>query len=235
MYLRHLRVRILDHLAGKEKLSVWDQRYFLHRRSDRWYQELFAFHADKVTGEITPDYAVLSVPVIQHIRELNPKLKIIYLLRDPIERSWSGAVKDLARQRGRTMRDVPREEVLKKLNGPGPMARSNHLQVMETWERVFGRGQIFYGFYEDIERAPIDLLKRVCAFLGVEEPADEALAQVQVRVNAGSPQRSEIPLEFQRILARQQIDQLRELSRRFGGPAAEWLRRAEAILADADE
>jgi len=232
VYFRHLRGRILDDFHEKRPLAnlSWDIRYFLGRRSDDWYKGLFRPAANQVAGEISPDYAALELDEIEHIHKLNPKLKIIYLMRDPIERSWSGATKDLARQRRRHLEAVPDDELLKKLSGPGTMARSNHILVLEKWSSIFGSGQIFIGFFDDVEKKPEELVGNIYRFLGLSNSADYIPANLDKKVNAAGEYKSPIPMRFQVPLAIQQIEQLRALSKKFGGHATQWLKRAQEVL-----
>jgi hypothetical protein len=239
VYLRHLRVRILDNFRDLISLSgelpgklAWDLHYFFGTRSNVWYSTLFRFADGKITGEITPDYAAMDIEQLHEIKQLNPEIKIIYILREPMERSWSGATKDLARQRRRHLETVPDEELLKKLNGPGTMLRSNYLQALEKWEAVFEEKQIFIGFFEDVVTRPEELLQRIYRFLDVSDSSQHISPNINIKVNSAGEYKSPIPQRFQLHLAKQQIDQLRELSKRFGGPTNDWLKRAEENLAN---
>ncbi|MEO1308074.1 MAG: sulfotransferase, partial [Pseudomonadota bacterium] len=76
----------------------WDLRYFLQPgRSIDWYRRLFQTRAaqGKVTGEITPAYSLLPQGEVQAIADALPKAKIILILREPLSRAWSHALKDL--------------------------------------------------------------------------------------------------------------------------------------------
>ncbi len=42
-------------------------------------------------GEITPAYAILPVEVIREIRREFPDIRLIYLIRNPMDRAWSSA------------------------------------------------------------------------------------------------------------------------------------------------
>src|SRR4051812_22158754 len=59
------------------------------RRDWNWYESLFPADPSLVTGEVCPGYARLSQDVIETIVARNGKIRIIYLLRDPIDRAWS--------------------------------------------------------------------------------------------------------------------------------------------------
>ena len=58
--------------------------------SDEWYGRIFA-HAneEQKAGEFTPEYALLPEEGVKHLLRLNPEVKIIFLVRDPIDRAWS--------------------------------------------------------------------------------------------------------------------------------------------------
>ena len=40
-------------------------------------------------GEATPTYAILDAPNVKRIATLFPRLRVVFILRDPIERAWS--------------------------------------------------------------------------------------------------------------------------------------------------
>ena len=242
VYLRHLRVRILDSFQDLFSLNIellerlaWDFHYFIGKHNDAWYVALFRPATGQIAGEVTPDYAALNIEKIHEIQTLNPKLKIIYLMRDPLERSWSGATKDLARQRRRYIEAVPDNELYKKLSGPGTMLRSNHLLVLKKWESVFDEEQFFIGFFDDVVDRPQELLQRIYRFLDISDSKVYISPDISNKVNSAGKYKSPIKWQFQVHLAKQQIAQLRKLSKRFGGPTNKWLKQAEEILAKADK
>ena len=69
----------------------WFCRYWFLPRSDDWYGKLFrrARAMGKITGEITPAYAALSDQKWDEIHSLFPDVRLIFLMRDPIARTWS--------------------------------------------------------------------------------------------------------------------------------------------------
>lgn len=236
-YLKNLRRRFLRIVRQFITLDrqlwadlSWDVHYFLGKRNTPWYVKLFRPKPGQVAGEATPAYAVLSLDKIQEIYDINPDMKLIYIMREPLERSWSGATKDLAKKRNRRMEDVPGKEILRKLDFPGAVARSNHVQVLDNWLSIFPKEQFFLAFFEDVVGQPEQLLLRVFEFLGVTASEDFISPSVRKKVNQAGQYKSVVPLEYEIHLAKQQIEQLRELHKRFGGPTNAWLKRAEAIL-----
>ena len=50
-----------------------------------------------IAGEITPAYATLDERVLRRIKRMNDKIKLIFVMRDPVERAWS-AVNNAAKK-----------------------------------------------------------------------------------------------------------------------------------------
>ena len=75
------------------KKFPWYAKYLLNFRNDTWYASLFERGAGKTLGEITPEYAILSPESVADIHRLMPDAKIIFIMRDPMQRAWSHALK----------------------------------------------------------------------------------------------------------------------------------------------
>ena len=78
-------------LRGKNRQDRgWAYRYMSGSYNDKWYESLFdlAKNGNKC-GEITPAYSMLDIGDIRKIYDLVPRAKIIFLMRDPLERAWS--------------------------------------------------------------------------------------------------------------------------------------------------
>ncbi len=57
---------------------------------DEWYRQIFdPALPNQVTGEVCPDYMILPEEGVDHIVRFNPDVKIILIIRDPIDRIWS--------------------------------------------------------------------------------------------------------------------------------------------------
>ena len=68
-------------------------RFKIHEHLDYYTIEELAqsvtINARKLNTEITPEYSILEPADVARIHALNPEIKLIFLLRNPIERSWS--------------------------------------------------------------------------------------------------------------------------------------------------
>jgi hypothetical protein len=240
-YRRHLRKRARRYLSRETYRDrwrdgtllsqfAWDVHFFVPPRSHRWYRHIFRPGPGQIAGEITPAYSILKPERVEEVHEVNPDLKLIYLLRDPIERSWSSAISGLARRRGRSPEKITEKQLLRHFKRKAHVLRTDYLRTYENWEAVFGRDQIFVGFLDEIQQDPGDLLLRIYRFLGVTASEDRIPANLGRKVNSSKEYSTAIPENVRIHLAELYLPQLQELSTRFGEPATGWLRRAEESL-----
>ena len=66
-----------------------------------WYAGLFKEAPyGAIRGEISPSYAVLSEEGVAYAARLMPDMKVLFLMRDPVERTLSGAMHELTTAAG---------------------------------------------------------------------------------------------------------------------------------------
>ena len=227
-YYRFLRMRLISGLWVRRPLSSWDLRYFFGARSDDWYRRLFepGHSRGLLTGEITPSYSVLDVAALRHIRSVSPSVKLIYIMRDPIVRSWSSIMKS---RRKRGIIDLPSPEVaIAHACRGGVLNMSSYLDNIERLERVFEQDQIFYGFFEELSLDPVGFVSRVLNFLGVE-PGDVRQFLPDKPINAVATGTAPPP-EFERTLAGSFLPWVERLCERFDGEPQKWRSRYEALI-----
>ena len=86
----HLRQNLIATLKGEPDADLdWAMRYCLGRRTDEWYGALFPKIEGKISGEVCPGYARVGLVDVEHVHRLMPNAKVIYLIRNPVERAWS--------------------------------------------------------------------------------------------------------------------------------------------------
>lgn len=128
--------------------------------------------APRVRGEGSATYAAsLHQGIIAEMALLNPELKVVVFVRDPIERAWSHAKKDLARAAKRSAQDVSDEEWLRYLQIPYVLNCGRYSEWLPRWRAVFGDNILVRPFTSIAER-PDELLAEVLEHIGVEaDPA----------------------------------------------------------------
>lgn len=138
---------------------------------DHAYREFFRKRVPEdinVFGEITPGYALIGEQVYRKIRELFPHIRVIFLMRDPVERFYSHVRMN---RNNRAARSLPPQEIAELLNHPRYTELSAYEHTIRALEAVFARDEIVYLFYETLFRD--ETVAALCDFLGVDyRPAD---------------------------------------------------------------
>ncbi len=217
--LKFLRDASLS-LANRNDASIsWWLDWYLGKYNDTWYRKLFLERKEALKGEITPAYGILDKKDIQKIYQLNPKIKLIYLLRNPIERDWSSLRKSV--DRGHLTLDLTSiHEIKNTLIQQQTADRSDYLKTISHYLEVFPADQLLIGFYEAINDAPGKLLEEIMAFLGVE-PLAINFSLLSSKINA-SP-KVEIPIEIQKLLSENHEKTIKEVQRVIGSYSNDWL------------
>lgn len=211
-----------------ERLSAlrWDLRYFLGRTDDAWYGSLFAPGADRVRGEITPAYALLEASDVERIAQLIPDIRIVFIIRNPIERAFS----QLRYTHGSRMQDgrMSTAEMIRFLDSPVQLMRSDYKRTIEVWSRCFPSDQFYLGFYDRLVEDPVAFLEGLCVFLGLRMP--EARERRALRSAVNQSRELSGPRPVLRHLAVTYLRSMRELAEQYGDPATRWVEDARAIL-----
>ena len=208
-------------------LDPWLINYWFRTRDDDWYASLFRGAQAKglIAGEITPAYATLGEDMLRRIQRMNDKIKLIFVMRDPVDRAWS-AVNNAAKKGAADASTV--EKSIERARESGAVARSAYADTIKRLEAVFPASQIHYCFFDDLRDKPKALTADVLSFLGVEPvPATPLHLPQAVNVAAGS---RAVPLEFSREMAGDYLSMVQQLCRRFQGPPHKWRARYENLL-----
>ena len=213
----------------------WLFNYSFGFRSDQWYASLFEMGKSKTKGEITPEYGPLNVESVAHVHQLMPNAKIIFLMRNPIQRAWSHLLKNI-RDKKRSIESVSEAEFIKHFNSKKSREKSNYSQIINTWKSYFPEEQFLIVFFEEIAEHPEELLLRIFEFIGVEASLDHISAKTfSKKCNASSkngiiPDDFPIPDKLARYLAGIYYEEIEYLHKNFGGYASNWLEGASCLL-----
>jgi hypothetical protein len=197
-YLRHFRDPPLRY-AAKCVRSVWRFR---------------EFYAPKMRGEATASYAALDYDVIEEITRLNPRIKAILMVRNPIDRAWSHAKKDLLRGDRCRLENLSKETLHGFLLRPYQISCGRYTEQLGNWTRVLSPGYLFVGRFDDIVARPRGLLLDIMRFLGVRAEERYIDASVDVPVNVTA--KLDMPESVRRLLTGLFTDELRNLEARLG-------------------
>jgi hypothetical protein len=148
-----------------------------------WYQSLFAEASnEKFLGESTTDYtkAPNYSGVPERIHALCPDAKIIYIMRDPIERAISQYWWEVQYSaEGRGMRQAI-------INNDWIMSASDYAVQIRPYFDVFGAENVFTLTMETLQASPEATLKELLVWLGVN--SDYQLANEYKAYNRSAAQ-----------------------------------------------
>lgn len=208
------------------EVALWDLRYYLLPPGDRWYASLFGAGEGRVTGEITPAYSALNRKAVARVHGLMPQTKILFMMRNPIERAWSQASMFFGNTAGKDAADVPEPAVRRYLDGRSVRLRTGYRRTLDNWLRFYPRERVFVGFLEDVHFFPARFLVKTYDFLGV----DRSFRPPGLRRKIHSLSGSTIPTEIAAHLAETYHEDLKALAGRFGGYADFWLYGAGRLI-----
>lgn len=196
-YLSHFRVSRVKHLARRvANLARWGEPFSI-----------------RIRGEATASYAAMEPEIIEELASLQPDLKVVITVRDPVSRAWSHAVKDLVKRPGKSLDQVSKREWLEYFTDPYQMYCGRFSKIIDNWQRYFGVHQVFLGRFEDIEHRPLNLLARMYSFLGVNPRTIDVNSALQ-RFNEG--RFPDIPDSIRSVLVSLFEGERRELESRYG-------------------
>lgn len=135
-------------------------------RGWQWYESLFAAAAGKIAiGEGSTTYTQngLHPAAPQRIAEHLPDAKLIYIVRDPLDRIVSHYLH--LRSKGGQEQASFSVAVRRK---PQYIDNSQYLHQIELYRQHFPDRQIHVDFFEDLKSAPDAVLRRCLGFLGVD-------------------------------------------------------------------
>jgi hypothetical protein len=204
--------------VGRFQKAAWWSSWTFGHYDDSWYVSLFSqARPDQVCGEITPDYAILKPEDIARIHDTNPDMRLILMIRDPIERAWSGLRHNVAK---RNFADWNSEtEILSWLKKPDIAMRGDYERIVDNYLAVFDSSQLLIGFYDAISRDPLGLMNAVTSFLGVRtHPGDTAALTKRIAVSPSI----EMPDAARDYLTEEYMPMISRASKRFGSYASYW-------------
>ncbi len=194
--------------------EIKELKYFSHfwRHWDiNQYFQVFDEGAGRKKGDASPAYSILPPNAIATLHSFLPDLKLIFLMRDPVERAWSQAKHNWAYQEAnfcscaKDFNQIEDSEWIENFTHAWSMTYSDYRGSLQRWTQVYPKNQIFVGFFEAIRENPAKLLGEIFRFLGIEGNVDWSEFKVQEQILKGMasklPENLRTPL--QRIYQKQ--------------------------------
>lgn len=187
----------------------------------RYYKEFFKI---KAVGEGTATYGGMVAPeVIDEILLMNPRIKIILMLRNPVKRAWAHCKKDLSNQsvvneQYRSIEEIPIKEIKDFVTSGYQIKCGKVSEIHELWLNKVGQDNLLVGVFDDLREDPAGLLLNVMQFIGVRSE-EKFLTHRMGRVVNKTDNRNEkrdIPQEIEDLLSDLFADQIQWVNQKAG-------------------
>ncbi len=158
--------------------------YFFDREYHRgisWYKEFFnaAGPEHRAIGELSHDY-ILSNEVADRIRSDLPNVKLVSVIRNPVERAFSHYL--YLKRSGMTTADF--SEAIETF--PEIIENSRYSVLLPRYIERFPKSQLCFLFFEDLRTRPQFFADQIADFLGVDRTDAQGIGIVRPASRARS-------------------------------------------------
>jgi hypothetical protein len=167
----------------KEPCYFADERWY--RYGEAFYRSLFAEAGPgQLCGEASTPYTRREhgMEVPRRMHELIPDAKLIYILRHPVDRTYSHHRHYMKKKD----RPITFEETLEQSDEY--IDAGMYLKHAERFLEYYPRDSLLVLLFEDLKREPAEVLERVQRFLGLEE--EDLLESGPIHANKAGPDRA---------------------------------------------
>lgn len=197
---------------------LWMCNWHLSTYNDMWYLSLFK-NLSGIRGEITPAYSILKEEEIRNMYTLAPNAKIIFMIRNPIERAWSQFRFHLKNQ-NQENNHISEQDIIKFIDSEHQTRRSDYLKTLELYSKVFPKNNIYVAFYDAIIEKPEDLLSQIVSKLGGDSSKIKSACNLYTKTNTSK--KRELPTIVNNHLIKKYQPLIEKLSTIFGGYPKIW-------------
>ena len=167
--------------------NIKEVHYFsimdLHRRGEKYYHSFFRRYSGEPVIASADTYLLMDYDAIQRVHAYNPAMKIIVILRDPVERAYSsyhysvnyghhGAYADFL-DSVETEKDIRYERDIVRRNNTGHFYGSLYHEHLHRWAMVFPGEQLLILKTSDLKESPLEFSRQLFSFLDLPSETGE--------------------------------------------------------------
>jgi len=179
-------------LKAKQKEIHYFSLYY--ERGVEWYLQHFSDQAGMITGEASTSYFHVTnnrlVPNL--IKSFNPEIKLLLIVRDPIERAVSNyyhfckvmKIPEVQSMDADEFFSIPFTEALRETSNIGfylnqALSISLYYRSYLYYERVFDRNHLFVLTNHDLRMKPFETMNSVYKFLDVDPKSFDEFGEIR--------------------------------------------------------
>lgn len=159
-----------------------------------------------ITGDITPSYSIISQSglekIAQYLEDAGFDVKVIFLMRDPVERLWSAVrmeKRDRLRRGQKLDSSFADQRAIEYTKIKGHVARSDYISTVLNIEAIFAKNAIHYELYENLFNKKS--IQSLTSFLGLS--LQETDFSQKVNHSPNQPRSQETTKKLQEFLTPQ--------------------------------
>jgi hypothetical protein len=137
--------------------------------TEAWYRRVFdrPNAKGKITGDITPEYCTIPREGVEYVRKLLGDLRLIYIIRDPMDRALSQIRMAAQRQYGQAALDLTDAQWREIATMTPVVNRGDYNAYIPTWLEIFEEDSFLFIPFRQIRENPRAVLDKVERHLGI--------------------------------------------------------------------
>jgi hypothetical protein len=191
-----------------DKLKMHPKLYFpVGKEGNHWNQRFYQgdvhrslYHAamngpvvdlcQYVCGDITPEYAIMSLEQIQNLHQHHPDIQLFLMVRNPILRAWS-AIKMTYHYYNMDLANLTDDQAVQSITTGKTAELGQYALILQNWLKVFSSDQLHIIFFDDLPTHYRETLQKVCSITSVAtdffDQIPDALLEVPSLVGNHAP------------------------------------------------
>lgn len=213
-------------LPKKKEIHYFDRHFDMRLKN---YADFFLPGRDRIKGEVSPDYGIMVQERIRFISSVMPEVRLILMVRNPIERAWSAARRVFSKRNEKFWEELDEKEIYNFFKNqpanyegdyePG-LNYGEYSKIINKWLNEFPAEQLFVGFFDDISLRPKVLMEDIFEFLGVSVNVNWEDYPLYSIFNKNP--NIELPSKFKEYLEGLFTDDIKSLADKYAEKVAEW-------------
>lgn len=168
--LHNRYARVTDVAALRRIVRWYADRYLVNPVDDAWFERIYEDAGDRYAADFSNYHALLPTAGWDHVKRMTKDLRVLYVLRDPIERLWSHIKFELIQSGRRERLDSFGVEDLESfLRASHVSAHACFGDIVEHLRRNLDERQLLIVALEDFVGDFPRSAKEIERFLGVRE------------------------------------------------------------------
>ncbi len=204
---------------------TWYEHFLFTPHTAENYCKLFPKPLGKISGDLSPTYCLLPPQYIEALSKKLPDVKIIYLLRNPIDRTWS---QFRMMKKNFLLTHSEDSEIIHYIKNEGCLDHSRYTSILNVWELYFP-GRVKVWFYDQICKNPKKIFKEICAYLNISPQTNFLYNKIKSKVFEGSS--IPMPINVEKYLSTEFQEELISLHQHFNNIyTKQWLNKDTSAL-----